>query len=244
MPESLSEDPRQLLLDYLPPGRLLGPRHAPHPVVWMSDGPLTDPDGWWKRLYARRCETGLYPLLLKYPDDSFEPVHSGYGADADAADYFQRTWSDDDAWLPFPQWPGLAAPASVVTGVDACAGDVATAVARGGRARCLALVQVTRGADTPAALNWRGMTNHMSATELSAVLRSWEDRFGLRVVGFGHGSLYVSAAAPPTDLHQARVLAAEHYLACPDVFFEDPDLDWPTYPGDLMKLQAWRFWWD
>jgi hypothetical protein len=131
-----------------------------------------------------------------------------------------------------------------VTGVDVHAGDVASAVVREGLARCLALVQVARGADVPAALNWPGMTNHMSAQELSAVLRSWEDRFGLRVVGLGHGSLHVSVAAPPTDLHQARVLAAEHYLACPDIFFEDPGADWSTYPEGLMRRHAWRFRWD
>jgi len=209
----------------------------------MSDGPVTDAADWWKRLYARRRETGLYPLLLEYPDDSFEPVGGGYGADEDAGSYFRGEWTDD-SWPPFKEWPGLAPPAAVVTDPDVCAGEVATAVARDGRARCLALVQVARGADTPAALSWSGMTNHMTARELSAVLRSWEDRFGARVVGFGHGSLYLSVAAQPTDPRQARVLAAEHYLSCPDVFYEDPDLDWSTYHEELMHRREWRFWWD
>ncbi|CAM5592455.1 hypothetical protein SBADM41S_02780 [Streptomyces badius] len=58
-------------------------------------------------------------------------------------------------------------------------------------------------------------------------------------------ALYLSVAAPPeTDAHQARVLAAEHYLACPDVFHEDPDLDWSTYHEELMRLREWRLWWD
>lgn len=77
-----------------------------------------------------------------------------------------------------------------------------------------------------------------------SLLRPAEDRFGIRVVGFGHGSLYVSVAAPPTDIHQARILTAEHYLACPDVFYEDPNLDWSEYPEELMKRREWRFWWD
>ncbi|MFD6277348.1 DUF4253 domain-containing protein [Streptomyces sp. NPDC060209] len=209
----------------------------------MSDGPVTDAADWWKLLYARRRETGLYPLLLEYPDDSFDPENGGYGADADAASYFRSAWTDD-SWPPFTEWPGLSLPAGVVTDVDVCASEVATAVVRDGRAPCLALVQVMRGADTPAALNWHGMMNRMTAQELSAVLRTWEDRFGLRVVGLGHGSLYVSVAAQPTDLAQARVLAAEHYLACPDIFYDDPDLDWSTYQEDLMKRREWRFWWD
>ncbi|MFE2501750.1 DUF4253 domain-containing protein [Streptomyces rubiginosohelvolus] len=108
----------------------------------------------------------------------------------------------------------------------------------------LALVQVARGADAPAALSWRGATHHMTAQGLSAVLRSWEHRSGVRVVGVGHGALYLSVAAPPTEAHQARVLAAERHLVCPDVFHEDPDLDWSTYHEELMRLREWRFWWD
>ncbi|WP_411084425.1 DUF4253 domain-containing protein [Streptomyces sp. cmx-18-6] len=242
MSESLNEEHRRLL-DGLPPGALIGPCRDPHPVVWMSDGPVRDAADLWKQLYARRRETGLYPLLLEYPDDSLAPADGGHGADADADSYFRSTWTDD-SWPQFAQWPGLASPASVVTDVDVCAGDEATAVVRDGRARCLALVQVARGADAPAALSWRGAAQHLTTYELSAVLRSWEDRFGLRVVGLGHGSLYVSVAARPTDPHQARILAAEHYLVCPDVFHEDPDLDWSTYEEDLMRLRAWRFWWD
>ncbi|MFH8462539.1 DUF4253 domain-containing protein [Streptomyces sp. NPDC017991] len=243
MAEPLRADLRELL-DSLPPGRLLGPCRAPCPLVWLSNGPRGDAADWWKRLYARRRETGLYPLLLEYPDDSFEPGGGGYGADADAATYFRSAWRHDDSWPPLPRWPGLAAPASVISGIDVHAVDVASAVVREGRARCLALVQIARGADAPAALNWRGMANHLNAQELSAVLRSWEDRFGLRVVGLGHGSLYVSVAARPTRLDQARILAAEHYLTCPDVFYEDPDMDWSTYPEDLMRRHTWRFWWD
>ncbi|NGO81073.1 DUF4253 domain-containing protein [Streptomyces sp. YC504] len=202
-----------------------------------------DAADWWKRMYARRGETGLYPLLLEYPDDSCKPAGGGHGAEADAEAYFRSRWADD-SWPPFEEWPGLAPPAPTVTDAGAGAGEVATAVARDGRARCLALVQVARGADAPAALRWLGMGNHMTAQELSAVLRSWEDRFGVRVVGFGHGSLYVSVAAQPTDVHQARALAAEHYLVCPDVFHEEPAPDWTTYHEELMRLREWRFWWD
>ncbi|MEU7417208.1 DUF4253 domain-containing protein [Streptomyces antibioticus] len=238
----MSEDARQLV-NGLPPGRLVGPCRDPHPVVWMSDGPVAHAADWWKRLYARRLESGLYPILLEYPDDSFEPAGGGHGADIDAASYLRSRWTDD-SWPSFQEWPGLARPAVTSTDVDACAGEVASAVARDGRARCLALVQVSRGADAPAAVGWSGMSNHMTARELSAVLRSWEDRFGLRIVGFGHGSLYVSVAGRPADVQQAQVLAAEHYLACPDVFFMDPDLDWSTYHEDLMTRGDWWFWWD
>ncbi|WP_279331510.1 DUF4253 domain-containing protein, partial [Streptomyces sp. OS603R] len=53
----------------------------------------------------------------------------------------------------------------------------------------------------------------------------------------------------PFDAHPSRskrqqLLTAEHYLACPDVFYVDPDLDWSTYHEDLMKRREWWFWWD
>ncbi|MFF0598527.1 hypothetical protein [Streptomyces antibioticus] len=87
--------------------------------------------------WAALLESGLYPILLEYPDDSFEPAGGGYGAEADAASYLRSRWTDD-SWPPFPEWPGLARPAVTSADVDACAGEVASAVARDGRARCLA----------------------------------------------------------------------------------------------------------
>ncbi|MEU6389485.1 DUF4253 domain-containing protein [Streptomyces sp. NPDC046939] len=226
------------LLDGLPPGRLLGPCKPPYPVVWLGDGPLRDAADWWRRLYAQRGETGLYPLLLEYPYDSLQPASGPYGAGVDAGSWLRSRWRPDE-WPPFEKWPGLARPAEVMRDPDVCAGEVATGLVRDGLARCPALVQIDRGADALAALRWRGMTEQMSA-----VLRSWEDRFGVRVVGLGHASLYLSVAGPPTEAHQARVLAAEHFLACPDVFFADLDLDWDTYHEELMGRHEWRFWWD
>jgi hypothetical protein len=245
MAKPLHED-RERLLNELPPGHLVGsPSQEPHPMVWLSNGPVRGAADWWARLYSRHSETGLYPLLLEYPDDSFEPVEGDYGAATgiDAASYLRRAWTED-AWPPFKEWPGLAAPSAAVTDVALPAGELATALVRSSRAQCLALVEVSRGADAPAALNWAGPANHIDVEELSAVLGSWEDRFGVRVVGFGHGSLYVSVAAPPTDIDQARVLAAEHYVACPDWFFVDPSMDRETYPEELMKRREWEFWWD
>ncbi|MFF8985634.1 DUF4253 domain-containing protein [Streptomyces globisporus] len=54
---------------------------------------------------------------------------------------------------------------------------------------------------------------------------------------------WASRANDPSR-RRSRVLAAEHYLACPDVFHEDPDLDWSTYHEELMRLREWRFRWN
>lgn len=55
----------------------------------------------------------------------------------------------------------------------------------------------------------------MSAAGLSIVLRSWEDRFGARLVGLGHATAFVSVATGPDNADQASSLALQHYLACP-----------------------------
>lgn len=62
----------------------------------------------------------------------------------------------------------------------------------------LALVPVTRPADTPAAIGWWGPTNHdLGGGELSAVLQSWEDRFGVVLTSLGFDTLGVDVVAPP-----------------------------------------------
>ncbi|NNN36258.1 DUF4253 domain-containing protein [Streptomyces sp. S3(2020)] len=209
----------------------------------MSRGPVPEADEWWRRLYAERARTGLYPVLLEYCED-FSGCAVGGDSPVDAASFLREEW-EPRSWPSFAAWPGLAVPAAAAgADPDACAAEAATAVVRRGWARCLALVQAERGSDVPIALNWPGMTNHMGKDDLSGVVRSWEDRFGARVVAFEHGGLHVSAAVPPKDLHEAHVLAAEHYLACPDVFHNDFG-DWEnTYPQELLTRRDWYFWWD
>jgi hypothetical protein len=66
-------------------------------------------------------------------------------------------------------------------------------------------------------MGWAGPVNYDNDTaKFSAVLRSWEDRFGVRVVAANSNTLIVSVAAPPGDLDAALHLAAEHFAFCPD----------------------------
>ncbi|MEU6705175.1 DUF4253 domain-containing protein [Streptomyces wuyuanensis] len=223
----------------LPPGRLLGPRRPrPHdPVVWLSRGPVPDLAGWWRRLNADRLASGFHSLLLEYEDDSLEPAPvatpvpdpsplplrtadvtgtgdlAGADAAAGAADVTGADGVPRRGAAPGPD----TGPAP---GPDARAWELAQRLCREGRARSLALVEVGRSADLPAAVGWRGPANHVDAAGLSAVLRSWEDRFGIRVVGFEHSTLHVSVASPPTSYTRAQALGREHYALCPDVFHE------------------------
>ncbi|MFG3588131.1 DUF4253 domain-containing protein [Streptomyces sp. NPDC047990] len=82
-----------------------------------------------------------------------------------------------------------------------------------------------------------------AAGDLSGVLRSWEDRFGARLVGLGHGTAFVSAAAGPADLDEAHRLALEHYLTSPDTV-EQGMVTFSEYAAGLLGRPLWRLWWD
>jgi hypothetical protein len=70
---------------------------------------------------------------------------------------------------------------------------------------CLGLVPAARSADLAALIGWTGPANAFGLAELSAVLRSWEQRFGARVVAL-LDELYVSVAAPPLRWDHAEHL--------------------------------------
>ncbi|MDV9177872.1 DUF4253 domain-containing protein, partial [Streptomyces sp. W16] len=105
-----------------------------------------------------------------------------------------------------------------------------------------------RTADIPTALGWTGPAEHEGDTaRLSAVLRSWEDRFGIRVLALGLDHLRVSVAVPPTTRAEAEAVAAEHFAFCPDNIWHggDGDRTIAAYAEhQLLNQSAWHFWWD
>src|SRR3954465_14554102 len=93
------------------------------------------------------------------------------------------------------------------------------------RPRSTAFVRCRRPADVVALMGWRGAINRRSAEEVSAVLRSWEDRFGVVVAALGFATLTLLVPHPPTDGCDALPLAAELAALCPDVLSEDGPVD-------------------
>lgn len=78
------------------------------------------------------------------------------------------------------------------------------------------------------------------------MLRSWEDRFGARVVGLdGYATLLLSVATPPTTMEQAQHIAAEHFALCPDnVWQGEHPHTLVGYARSLVGQRYWSFWWD
>jgi hypothetical protein len=84
----------------------------------------------------------------------------------------------------------------------------------------LMLVPVNRPADVGSVLG-PGLTEYLSDDEITAVLRSWEERFGAVVSVMTPSTLALAVGAPPRDDDQARRLAAEHAALMPDADPED-----------------------
>jgi Domain of unknown function (DUF4253) len=106
----------------------------------------------------------------------------------------------------------------------------------------LGLVPVTRPADVPAAVGWAGAEGWDAAT-VSAVLRSWEDRFGAVLVRVGRATLELSVAAPPWERTECQAIAAEHYAFCDDTYRGNPGT-LRDYANLLRGATRWSFWWD
>lgn len=244
----------------LPPElqELLSARHS---AFWVSQGPATVQ--LWRSLRADRLRTGLVPILLESDDhDVDRPWDTGELApgdmsspeEHDAATLLAQWWDeysetdeddeDDELTAPFGRrWPGLV-PSQVLSvdpeeQADRCAVQM---LAEKPHLR-LGLVAAERSADAPSVTGWQGPANYIDDTaQVSAVLRSWEDRFGARLVGMGFADLYVSVPAPPASRAEALPIAAEHFALCPDNIGQMDGL--AAYADGLVGESLWSFWWD
>ncbi|MDH6222621.1 DUF4253 domain-containing protein [Streptomyces pseudovenezuelae] len=232
----------------LPPGRLIdetdeGPWHEP--LLWLADERAIP--GTWSALRRTAPSAGLLPVVLDLggghggPEKwELAPDEMSYPGDHDADEVLEELW--EEYTEEGDEWPGLAEPLTPTADPDERATEIADSLADGGVVTDphIALVPARRSADIPAAIGWMGPAHHESDTaRLCAVLRSWEDRFGIRLVALGFDSLLVSVAAPPATLEEAEEVAAEHFVFCPD---DIGDLE--TYAQKLIDRPTWHFWWD
>jgi hypothetical protein len=242
----------------LPPGRLIdetdeGPWHEP--LLWVTDEQPAP--GTWDALQHTAPAVGLLPVLVEVggdlggPEDwELVPGEMSYPGDHGAEEVLTEFWYECAA--DGEDWPGLADTphAGNECDPDAAASALVGSVLEGGvgpfKAPRLALVPARRSADIPAAIGWMGPANHENdVARLCAVLRSWEDRYGIRVLALGFAHLLVSVATPPTTPAEAEALAAEHFAFCPDNILQGHPHTLTGYAEQhLLNQPAWRFWWD
>lgn len=244
----------------LPPGSLVDTTMDgtwDEPLLWYTNDPATPRT--WSAMRAAGKPLGLLPVLIdggrrdQWPEEwDLDPDGTSYPGDHDAEEvlndyrsYNTEEFEDDPGHLalaPRPEADGLDGPDSLAAEIAGQIIDV-----RGGESGPrIALVPARRSADIPASIGWTGPMNHENdVARLCAVLRSWEDRFDIRVVELGFDTLVVSVGRPPTTPAEARALAEEHYAFCPDNIDQGPSDDLAVYAEkSLLNQEAWSFWWD
>ncbi|MGW2422141.1 DUF4253 domain-containing protein [Streptomyces sp. NPDC001709] len=249
----------------LPPGRLVdmtddGPWHEP--LLWHAEKPAAP--GTWKALGAPGARVGLLPVLVDtggsgggLEDWGLLPGETSYPGDHDAEEVLAEYWEEEtedgeiaEEIEPFgDEWPGLASSAPLCADPDTRAAQVADALVHAPDSVVeeahLALVPARRSADIPAVIGWTGPMNYEGdVARICAVLRSWEDRFGIRVVALGPDTLVLSVAAPPTTQEDAEAVAGEHFALCPDNVLQGDQDTLRAYAKHLIGAPSWTFWWD
>jgi hypothetical protein len=246
----------------LPPGRLVVPHEetaAARPAYWLSD----EPGGGdlWARLRQAHTRSGLWPVLVSAHDGnpkvpwvvgevSPEPVASIDSLHAgEVLAGFWTEWVEDGSDLrelePFGHgWPGLAQATDGGQQPDEFA-DQFVRDQEDGTSRIL-LVPAARSADVITSAGWQGPLNFSNdMAPLSSVLRSWEDRFGVRLVELGLDTLALTVAAPPVTTEHAEHVAAEHFAFCPDNVVQGQAPTIREYAARMVQGKIiWSFWWD
>nr|BFE60769.1 DUF4253 domain-containing protein [Dactylosporangium thailandense] len=237
--------------DSLPPGRLVGEQRR----LWVSTGPATA--ALFDELRRAHPHAGQWPLLLDHRYN--EPGRPWDDGEIGLCEMTDPAGHDPEAYLagewaryakppvtePFTAWPGLAPtgrPQDPLGHAAACAAEILAAQPH----LRLGLVETARPADAITAFAWAGPLNYSNdMAPLSAVLRSWEERFGAYVVGVGFDTLHLSVAAPPATVEEALPVAAEHFAFCPDdVWQREHPQTVAALAEELVGVPMWSFWWD
>jgi Domain of unknown function (DUF4253) len=223
----------------LPEGRAI-PEWGP--LLWATSGRVPRPGRAWLAVSQIQAQTGLVPILLAYlhgnkrrdkrPWDSGE-LRRDCGPDEvdqfDAAAVLASSWDDsidpddDDPeqlaeLAPFSmRFPGLAPPQDT----ELSQADLDRALDSVKPAR-LGLVPAPRPADVLGLVGFHGTGNRYDTpAQLSAVLRSWEDRFGAMLLEVGYSHIRLLVRRPPRTQPAAQAAAAEIWAMC-DEFWTRP----------------------
>lgn len=229
--------------------------------MWVSDAPLEEFAAYWRCVDAFD-DSGLWPVLIpvdvRYPasgPDWFDarPDHVAkadevgeQGAATVLADAWPGECCGPECLAPLgAHFPGLVRRAPARSRENTHGELIWNALQVAGRIQVrLGLVRVQRGADVPAAIGWAGARRHLpDVAAVSAVLRSWEDRFGARLMLLGADQIVLSVAAAPTTSFRAVGVAAEHRAFCPAEFHRAP-VPFATMAADLLHGHVWPFTWD
>lgn len=250
------------------PGRPIRAQHSmarpPAAVAWATERAYPGPGLAWARLAEDATTTGLQPFLLSGLDggtarpwdngEFSEPEDTASIGGTDVAQLLEAWWDgqvpgedecEQDEELramlaPFGQrFPGLAP--AVDQELDAEL--TRRALRQYTRDARIGLVPASRPADVLPRLGWDGACNSRTSAEIAAVLGSWEDRFGARLLEVGFADIRLLVSRPPQSLEAAQPIAAEHFAFCDEAARMGLCGVSEIAPA-LVNNPFWDFWWD
>jgi len=238
----------------LPEGRRVASSSTGKPVAWVTVQPVREVGRLWSAAQDMHQQTGLVPVALVEPATElfYQPSDLAALEHLRAADVLADLWEDveeeevDRYWLeqraPFGRrFPGLAA------GVQERATHVQLSeVLDSLKPAHLGLVPATRPADVLPLVGWFATDAFDNALPFAAVLRSWEDRFGARLLRIGPSAeIQVLVERPPRTEEQAQALAAEHFAFCDEWHIGDQGLTTVSeITSAVIGASTWCLWWD
>ncbi len=223
-------------------------------LAWVSNVAVVDIQSLWLRLAGRFDRTGLWPLASRGlsgnlsrpwsdPDDLrhlTDPVDVGA---VDAKSFLAKEVSSDNSDPEAAAVDVPVAPITLEQRTQPPQRALPVTADHLERGSLLMLVPTTRPADALNALGWtHGVNYDISEAELSAVLRSWEDRFGAVLTTVDFDAIDVEVTRPPgADL--SVPVGYEHYGFCPDNIDQGAGT-LSAYARQISGARTWKFWWD
>jgi hypothetical protein len=197
-------------------------------VAWVTTQPVPDPGRVWSALSDAHLETGLVPIVLtdgekdedfffSAPDDLAELDH------LDAASVLGISLAPPEgsklSMAECQQFLGSLAPAPI------------------------GLVPARRPADVLPTVGWRTADRFPTSLPIAAVLRSWEARFGARLLDVGPGAqIRLLVERPPHSAEAAQRVAAEHFAFCNERAGQGRH-DIAAIAASLVDAPVWTCWW-
>jgi hypothetical protein len=235
------------------------------PVAWVSDSALGS-GLVWADLAEESAESGLQPFLLSNLDGGTlrpeltgerfrarvsEPEDTTAIVAMGAAQVLEGWWDNptEDELAQDEELRGMLAPfdgrfpgLAPAVEEDLDPELMRRAVMQYTRHARIGLVPAARLADILPRIGWAGAANNRTASELAVVLRSWEDRFGARLLEVGLQDIRLLVSRPPQTLEAAQQIAAEHFA------FANEAHQGPRWIGEIARVIVnnpfWDFWWD
>lgn len=184
-------------------------------TLWITSSGVKSPMGIWRALVLEFGLSGLWPVVFDGPAPGqyveIETwVRPPQSVDQRAVpEILMSEWSKH--WVG--DFPGQADEQSRLRALLE-----SLEVPLEGSKR-VGLVAVSRPADVPAAIGWFNQADGNGVCAHSAILRSWEDRFGAYLVSLGKNTqgttLRLGVERSPRSEDQRRLLAAEMLAFCP-----------------------------